>query len=239
MNTNVLIFAGITFLSTIIGGSIALKLKKYLPYFFAFAAGSLIGVAFFDLLPEALVLAKETTISIRSVMLTTVIAFLIYSLIEKYSLTHPHHKEDHTHKMGEIGAGSLIVHSFIDGIAIGAAFQINPTIGFIVGIAVIFHDFTDGINTVILMLRHQKTIPQARAFLIGDALAPVLGVFVASIANIPTTGLVLILSFFTGEFLYIGASTLVPEIHKHHSRRIILAMIVGTAVIFTLTAFIQ
>jgi hypothetical protein len=55
---------------------------------------------------------------------------------------------------GTLGAGSLSAHSFLDGIAVGLAFQISPAIGAIVTAGVLTHDFSDGINTMSVVLKN-------------------------------------------------------------------------------------
>jgi len=159
--------------------------------------------------------------------------------IEKYFLTHHHHEdEEHGHILGPIGAGSLAIHSFLDGAAIGSAFQVNSAVGFVVALAVLSHDFTDGINTVTLMLKNRHKVKNALGFLFLDAIAPVLGLLLTSILVIPASVLAFILAFFVGEFLYIGAANLLPEIHKHESKLVILWLLVGAGVIYVLTSFV-
>src|SRR3989344_8377101 len=124
MATSIFIFAAITFISTLIGGLVIFRFRKGLPYFFAFSAGSLMAVAFLDILPESLEIAQHVSLPFRSVMLTIVISFFVYSFLDKIFLTHDM-KEcggHHSHISGPLGAGSLILHSFFDGAAIGAAF---------------------------------------------------------------------------------------------------------------------
>jgi len=240
MGNIIIIFAILTFISTLIGGLIIVKFRKYLPFFFAFAAGSLIAVSFLDLLPESISLANDINFPIRYIMLTVVFSFFLYSLLERFFLTHHMHDEDdHGHILGPIGAGSLIVHSFLDGVAIGAAFKLDVSVGLIVALAVIFHDFTDGINTVTIMLKNKQKVKKAIAFLLMDALAPVLGVLATTMLNIPQYLLAIILAAFVGEFLYIGASTLLPETKEHKSKAIIIAMLLGILVITILTSLIS
>jgi ZIP family zinc transporter len=177
MESFVVIILFATFISTLMGGLIIVKFRKYLPYFFAFASGSLIAVSFLDILPESIEIANSINLPIRYLMLTAVFSFFFYSLLERFFLTHNIGKHDsHGHIMGPIGAGCLIMHSFLDGVAIGAAFKVNASVGLIVALAVICHDFTDGINTVTLMLKNRHKVKNAVLFLIFDALAPVLGV---------------------------------------------------------------
>lgn len=239
MNSLVIILAFATFVSTMIGGTLIIKFRKYLKYFFAFAAGSLVAVAFLDLLPESINLSLKIGAPIRDVMLTVVASFFLYSLIEKFVLTHHHHEKDsHEHIMGPIGAGSLVIHSFLDGAAIGAAFQVNASVGIIVALAVIFHDFTDGINTVTVMLKNKQKLKRSIMFLVMDAVAPILGVLATTVIAIPEHALSLLLAFFVGEFLYIGASTLLPETREVKSKLTILAMAAAMILIAILTSII-
>ena len=234
-----------TCISTLLGGLIIIKFKKYLPYFFAFAAGSIISVAFLDIFPETLEIAKDVGVSVRTIMLIIVGSFFTYSLIEKFFATHhledeeKHHQRhtQHAHIMGPIGAGSLILHSFLDGAAIGVAFQINFSAGLIVALAVLLHDMTDGINTVVLMLKNKQPLKKAIAFLCADSVAPALGIIVTSLIIIPEKFLVYLLAFFIGEFIYIGAATLLPET-QHHSKKTIIAIALGILLIAILTSLL-
>jgi zinc transporter ZupT len=229
-----------TFLSTLIGGAFAIRFKGALPYFFAFASGSLIAVTFLDILPESLKISGFVNPPIRYIMITVVASFLFYSLLERYFLVHRHQEsEEHGHIMGPIGAGSLVVHSFLDGVAIGAAYQINPSVGLVVALAVIFHDFTDGINTVTLMLKNKQDVKSTSIFLIMDALAPVLGVASTFLIIMSQTVLSLILAVFAGEFIYIGAVNLLPETYKYRNWRTVLTTLTGALLILALTSIIS
>ncbi len=239
MNTLVIILALLTFFSTLIGGVVIVKFRNYLPFFFAFAAGSLVAVSFLDLLPESLDIARSINLPVRYIMIAVVFSFFFYSLLERFFLTHHlEETDDHEHIMGPIGAGSLVVHSFLDGAAIGSAFHVNASMGLIVALAVIFHDFTDGINTVTVMLKNKQQIRKTISFLIFDALAPVAGVLATTAIVIPENILAIMLAIFVGEFLYIGASTLLPETRKNLSKGIIVAMAIGITLITVLTSLI-
>ena len=75
--------------------------------------------------------------------------------------------------------------------------------------------------------------------LIVDAVVPVIGIFVAGFTNIPEFYVGLLLAFFAGFFIYIGASDLLPEAHsKDNSVKILLATIIGFVVIYLLNIFI-
>lgn len=245
----VVIVAIIAFVSTLLGGALILAFRSKLPYFFAFAAGSIIAVAFLDLLPETLEIAESAGVSVRAIMITIVLAFFVYALLERFFATHDlhdhaghdhagHAHDGHGHIMGPIGAGSLVLHSFFDGVAIGSAFLVSETLGFIVAFAVIFHDFTDGINTVTVMLRSKQPLSRTILFLVAGALAPVLGVVATTSIGLPPVALAYLLAVFIGEFLYIGAATLVPETKKTPAATM-LAMGAGILVIVLLTGFLH
>ena len=205
------------FLATFLGGLFALRLRDRLHLILGFSAGAIVAVAFFDMLPEALELAG-TRYSTSAILSITALGFLVYLVLDRLFFMHSHDVDDeHTHR-GQIGAGSLSFHSFLDGIGIGLAFQISPAVGLIVAAAVLTHDFSDGINTVNFILKNGGTRTQALKWLAVDALAPVLGVLSTLFFRVPEETLGLLLALFAGFFLYIGASDLIPESHHAHPK---------------------
>ncbi|MCA1813560.1 MAG: ZIP family metal transporter [Halobacteriales archaeon] len=228
-----------TFAATLLGGAAALRLRKDLRYFFAFAAGTLVAVSFLDLLPESLDLAADRGLAMRTMLLIVVGSFFAYSLLERIFATHHEHGEDqpeHGHLMGPVAAGSLVLHSFLDGAAIGAAFQASEAAGLLVAFAVVAHDFTDGINTVTLMVKNQQKRRRTIKFLLADAVAPVLGVGLTLFLDLDFWLLPVLLAVFVGEFLYLGASHLLPETYRSGKpRRMVAAMAAGIVIIAALT----
>jgi ZIP family zinc transporter len=124
---------------------------------------------------------------------------------------------------------ALIGHSFMDGLGIGIGFQISPLVGLTVALAVISHDFCDGLNTVGLMVSHHNTTKSAIVMLALDALAPIAGVLCAGLLHLPDTFLLLYLGFFAGFLLYIGAADILPEAHSQAKPREALGLIALTA----------
>ena len=105
-------------------------------------------------------------------------------------------------------------HSLLDGVGIGLAFQVSQAVGVSVAIAVIAHDFCDGLNTVGLMLTHRNSMRRSAAMLVLDAVAPVLGAASTLLFQAPPAALMLYLGFFAGFLLYIGVSDILPEAHS-------------------------
>ena len=137
-----------------------------------------------------------------------------------------------------MGAGSLSFHSFIDGMAIGLAFQVSTAVGAIVTTAVLVHDFSDGINTISLILKNGGSKKEALKWLFVDAAAPVLGIIVSSFMVLSGPNLGLLLAVFCGFFLYLGASDLLPESHHQHPTIWTTFMtVLGVAVLFLAIKF--
>lgn len=113
---------------------------------------------------------------------------------------------------------SLILHSVLDGFAIGLAFQAGGSIGFIVLFAVLAHDFADGMNVVALALDAARGERTAGVLLVLDAIAPLAGAGLSVLVTIPPAVLGLLLASIAGVFLAVGAGHLLPEA-QHHNRR--------------------
>lgn len=204
-------------MATLLGGVFALRFHDKLHLILGFSAGAVIGVAFFDLLPEAVNLAGGQ-LSISKITTLVALGFVFYMLIDRFFIGHRDENdqcERHDNR-GKLGAGSLSIHSFIDGLAIGFAFQVSIDVGLIVTLAVLTHDFSDGINTVSLIMKSGGSRKEAFKWLVVDALAPAIGILVSFFFNPGSIILGVILSVFCGFFLYIGASELLPESHHAH-----------------------
>lgn len=172
-----------------------------------------------------------------------------------------HHDEDHDHgaelraapggsaaqpgpaRVGIIGLlppASLVVHSVMDGLAIGLGFQASESIGLIVLFAVLAHDFADGMNIVTLALDAARGRRTAVAFLLLDAIAAPAGAALSTLITIENFTLGLLLAMFAGIFLAIGAGHLLPE-SQHRDPRNGPAFValagVGAAIVLVVRAF--
>jgi zinc transporter ZupT len=223
-----------TFIATLLGGLFALYQQDRLHLILGFSAGALIGVAFFDLIPEALDLASEA-LGTQLVATTIAIGFVAYMLLDRTIAPHGD-KGWRTEKLwrrGALGAGSLSAHSFLDGFAIGLAFKVSAAVGAIVSAAVLAHDFSDGINTVSIILRNKGDNRSAFAWLLIDAAAPIAGVASTVMLHVEQAALGFCLALFAGVFLYIGASDLLPESYHDHPTTGTTAMtIVGVVTVY-------
>jgi ZIP family zinc transporter len=201
-----------------------------------FSAGAVAGVALFDLLPEAIGLGAEFHAP-TTVALFVALGLFGYLILDRLILLHTHDEEGHAEhgnmRRGALGALTLSAHSFLDGVAIGVGFQASAAIGIVITAAVLTHDFSDGINTVNMVLRNGSGWQRAFRWLLVDALAPVLGAASTLLFKIPEASLGLVLAVFVGTFLYLSAADLIPESHHRHPRVVTTLMtLLGAAVLY-------
>jgi ZIP family zinc transporter len=140
---------------------------------------------------------------------------------------------------GGFTASVLCIHSVMDGVAIGLAFQTSRVVGIIVAIAVLTHDFSDGINTMNIVLKNNGARAEAFRWLFLDAVAPVIGITSTFFFTLPGDGFGVALALFGGFFLYIGASDLIPESYHAHPKFLTTAMtLIGAAVLYLMITLI-
>ncbi|MDE3211720.1 MAG: ZIP family metal transporter [Bacteroidota bacterium] len=222
----------ITFSSTLAGGLFALRFKDKLHLILGFSAGAVVGVVFFDLFPEALALGGSQ-FGPDKITFVAALGFLIYMIFDRLAVLHTHEHGEQTSIKGKLGAGSLSLHSLLDGIAIGWAFQISTPIGMAIAIAVVAHDFSDGINTVSIILKDKNRGGDAFKWLLVDAIAPVLGILSTFVIKLPISRFAIVLALFSGFFLYIGASDLLPESQNQYPKIwTTLMTILGASVLY-------
>jgi len=222
-----LLIAAAAFASTLLGGLLAIGMRDKLHLILGFSAGAVIGVAFFDLLPEALELGGKFY-GPRVILAWTALGFAFYLVLDRllgfHGISAPR---------GNAAAGVLCGHSLLDGVAIGLAFQASRAVGIIVAIAVLTHDFSDGINTMNVVLRSGGDRSRALRWLVLDALAPVIGIAATRMLEVPMAEFGVVLALFAGFFIYIGASDLIPESYHAHPKFLTTVMtLAGAAVLY-------
>lgn len=223
--------AGLTVLSTLAGGLVALRMHRDLQTLIALTGGVVVAVALFDVLPEAM----EATGDPDRVAALMGAGFLAFFLAERALVLH--HRDEtelaRAHgQVGALGAAGLSLHSFVDGLGIGFAFNLSTGTGLLVFLAVISHDFADGLNTVSFILRQSDDRKRAIRWLTIDAAAPLLGAIVGSLLTVSEYTLGQLLAVYAGFFLFMGATDLLPEAHQHPSGRRVALTVAGFAAVF-------
>ena len=233
-----ILLASATLISTGIGGMAAVRFRDRLHLLLGFSSGAVLAVALFDIIPEIFALDGGSKF-----MPITAVGFLAFFGLERYTAMHrarehPHAVGAHEPELGAMSAAGLAFHSFLDGVAIGVGFQMSAAIGLLIAFGIIAHDFSDGLNTVTVVLAHGNSPRRAVFWLIIDMLTPVVGA--ASTLMFDLRGLLpFLLAFFAGSFLYIGASDLLPEAREHDSPLVAVATCAGMLMIYLVTRLLR
>ncbi len=225
----------VTVVSTLAGGFLALRLRRDLATLIALTGGIVVAVALFDVLPEAIEAVDDAT----RVGALTGAGFLAFFLAERVLVLHHRDEAEQAQahaRVGAFGAAGLSIHSFIDGLGIGLAFGLDAATGLLVFLAVVSHDFADGLNTVSFVLRQSADRRSAVRWLTVDAAAPLAGAIVGSTLSVSDESLGSLLAVYAGFFLFMGATDLLPHAHEHPSRLRVALTVAGFAVTFAIAA---
>ncbi|MFI7400197.1 ZIP family metal transporter [Streptomyces sp. NPDC049541] len=226
------------FLMTLAGGWTAQRVTDRRHLVLGLAGGLMLGVVGLDLLPEALKAAGEEVFGVPAALLLFVAGFLLAHLVERLLAARQaaHGGEESNGRAPEVGltaAAAMVGHSYMDGVAIGAAFQVGGGMGTAVTLAVVAHDFADGFNTYTITSLYGNARRKALTMLFADAVAPVAGAASAAFVTIPEGLLGGYLGLFGGVLLYLAAAEILPEAHHEHpARSTLLCTVVGAAFIW-------
>lgn len=236
----ILLFTFLGSIVSLVGGAILLLRERLVlkisHILMSFAAGVLLGTAFFDLLPEALEASLACGFEcpyflglspIEGIFLSALSGVLIFFLLERFIHWFHHH---HEHKGNETKPTVPLiilgdsVHNFIDGVAIAAAFLLNIPLGIVTALAVAAHEIPQEIGDFGILLHRGisgKRVLLLNMFSALTALAGALLTFI--IGGKVGVYLPIIIALAAGFFIYIAASDLIPEIHQEKRGRFALA----------------
>ena len=197
----------------------------------AVAAGFMISVALIQLVPEALSRGGPTA---PAMML---VGYLLVHLTQ-HTLTRHFHFGEETHRVTTAISVSalvgLLMHTFVDGVAIASGFLVNTELGLLVFMAVVLHKLPEGLAIASLFLAAGQSPRLAVAAAGALGLTTVLGVAVTDVvAPLARHGLPLA----AGVTLYVAASNLVPEFQGKPGWRMAVYFVGGCA-LFGVAAFL-
>lgn len=216
-------------------------LNKILLFLVAFSAGVLIGSAFFHLIPEAIGKIKKDSLEI---FLYLVLGFCLFFVLEQFLRWHHHHVTEHP----EIMPFSYLIlisdglHNFIDGLIIAGSFIVSPAMGLVTSLAVAIHEIPQEIGDFAILI--YGGIKKWRALFlnfISAAVAILGGIVGFFLFREIGEGILFLLSFTAGSFIYIAASDLIPQIKSERDgkKSIIhfLTFLAGTIIMFLMKIF--
>jgi len=222
--------AAITVIATTAGGALAIRSRDRLHLVLGLSAGLLLGLVAFDLLPEVFEMNSDTFGNVPVVALALVAGFLLLHFAEQLFGSHEpaesDYGHDHSHSSniaGTLGAVAMGGHVFLDGVAIGLAFKVSNALGIAVFIAILSHAFSDGLNTVSLLIKSGNWTKRATALLGLDAVMRISGAAIASYLTISDYALSIYLAMFSGFIIYLATSHILPEAHARHASKLTMA----------------
>ena len=200
------------------------KLHNILFILIAFSAGSILGAAYFDLLPEAIELVEESVVFIYITF-----GFVFFFLLERFIYWyHGHgHETDIDAETSDrastrgfaylnlIGDG---IHNFVDGMIIAASFLIGFPVGLATTTAVIFHELPQEMGDYGILV--YAGFKRGRALLLNFVVAIAVffgGIFAVFFIEMIEAFSGWLIAFSTGGFIYLAASELIPELHEEKS----------------------
>lgn len=193
-------------------------LNRILFFLVSFAAGTLLGAAFLDLLPEALEGGFK-----ESVPIFILLGILSFFVLEKFLYWH-HHHTGHEHEevhgftyLNILGDG---IHNFLDGVVIAVSFMNNTSLGIVTTIAIIAHEIPQEIADFSILIYGGFSRAKALVCNFLVALTAVAGALAAYFfSSAIENSSVFMTSLAAGGFIYIASTDLIPEIHKEKDLR--------------------
>ena len=239
--------AALTAVATALGGLLALKSRDRLHLVLGLSAGLLLGLVAFELLPESFSHDAGEFLNVPITAVALIGGFMALHLFEKFSGGHePIESEygtEHRHAgnvAGTLGALAMAGHVLIDGIALGVAFQVSNELGIAVFVAVLVHAFSDGLNTVSLLIKSGNWTKRAILLLGVDAVARVGGAAIGSTIALNDDYIAIYLALFAGVLIYLATSHILPEAHSRHSSRwTLVTTIAGVLIMWGLVSQIH
>ena len=220
-------------------------LDNFLFILLSFSAGSILGAALLDLLPEAIELVEESFVFVY-----VALGYVGFFILERFVYWFHGHVHGHEPK-SEIDERLAVkdfvylnllgdaIHNFLDGMAIGASFLISIPVGISTTVAVVFHELPQEIGDFGVLVYGGFSRGKALLFNFLSALTAILGVLVSNYLLEDLTGF--LIAFTAGGFIYIAASELIPEIQKEEkfdkSVVQLILFILGIALIWSLGMF--
>ena len=212
--------------ANVVGGAIVTSHRwalTTLRYFIALGAGFMLGTVFLEMVPASLNLLETAPVWI-------LVGYLLVHTFEHTFASHLHFGEETHHEemvnpvVGVSALIGLLVHTFFDGVAIGAGFQVSPETGLLIFLAVLIHKIPDGFTVSSIALSSGFSNRQAFGASVLLGLATVGGVVAVFLTG---SSPVYALPISTGATLYVAASDLMPEVNREPGVKLAFVVFAG------------
>lgn len=221
---------------TTIGGIIGVTFKntssKFLSFILEFAAGLMISIVCFDLIPEALELSN-LTYTLFGILIGVVCMIFCDNIIKDRYNKKRSNQGNSLLKTGIVVGIGLALHNFPEGLAIGSGFGASIKLGYSLAIAILLHDIPEGISMSVPMKYGGMSKIKVVVYTLLSGVTTGFGAFFGALIGTISTGVISIcLSFAAGAMLYIVSGELIPESKNLYKGRFaslgnILGFIIG------------
>ena len=230
-----ILFALVAASASIFGGIIVTYhkwAKTSLRYFIALGSGFMLGTVFLEMMPASFELSPNAPMLI-------LLGYGIVHMFEHTFASHLHFGEEIHHDevtnpvVGLSALVGMLVHTFFDGVAIGAGFEISSSFGFLIFVAIFLHKIPDGFTVSSILVSSGHSSGHAIAATIGLGVSTLLGVLAVHFAG---SGVVYALPLSTGSTLYVAATDLMPEVNREAGVRMAFIVFAGMALFLAVQA---
>lgn len=248
-----LIFGALAALANLLGGLLLARAgthrlnDRFLKYLVALGAGFMLAAIFIEIVPQSIAIWTEGTVGGEAAAASVIGAMTLllggYLLIQffEHTITPHFHFGEETHPESVLrpsaaytALGGLMIHTFFDGVSIGAAFLINFKVGLLVFIAILLHKVPEGFTVASIMLASGRSPRKARWATLAIGATTFAGVIsVALLRTKIQTAVAYALPFSAGVTLYVAASDLIPEVnHKEEKNPMVSVVVFGGVALF-------
>jgi zinc and cadmium transporter len=194
----------------------------WVPMLISFAIGALLGAAFLDVLPEAIVASGDATAT-TSIVLAGILGFFVLEKLVLWRHCHIESCEGHEPQFGDHdhGRSGLMIlvgdtfHNFVDGVLIAAAFIEDPRLGMVTAVAIVAHEIPQEVGDFLILLHSGYTKARALAYNLLSSLATLVGGLLAwSALSAVQTAVPTLLALAAANMIYVAVADLIPGLHK-------------------------
>jgi len=218
--------------------------EKTLLFLLSISVGVLLSTVFIHFLPE--IVSQDYTLKIALYIL---LGFLLMFILEKF--IHYHHNKKcencdcghaHAYHLAPVNLIGDSIHNFIDGVIIAGSYAVNVVVGVTATISIIFHEVPQELADFGILLYSGFSKKKALMFNFLSALTSILGVIVGFVLLNKLNGFTaFVIPFAAGNFLYIAASNLLPQLHRHCNLKDtfihLFAIILGIFIVVLISVF--
>lgn len=223
-------------LSVLAAGAFALTARvHWVPWLISYAIGALLGAAFLEVLPNAVIASGDAT-QTSSIVLAGILVFFLLEKLVIWRHCHieaceGHEPKVHVHGHDHGRSGLLILvgdtfHNFVDGVLIAAAFMQDIRLGAVTALAIIAHEIPQEVGDFVILLHSGYSKARALAYNLLASLATVVGGLLAYYGLSATQGAVpVMLALAAASMIYVAVADLIPGLHKRTELRATVSQI--------------